>query len=96
MGDEYVHVEDLRALRRGFHQVLHGSADRFSYASTYPTPSCETDFYEFTLLRSGESIEVTLRIFDCLCDDISVTQTMSQSEFEEFTRRFSDEIRPFL
>ena len=79
VGDECLFVEDVKNLAKGLEKILNKQEEKI-YIEGRPAKEWAIDGYFFatTVVRNGEKIEFTFKIYDCLEDYIEVTEEKTE------------------
>ena len=93
---QYFTTQDILALSQGLASVHSAENASFVYSGEFPFRSSQGEpFYTFLANRRDDEVVLTLRIHDCLLDNIQITERMTLSRFQEIVDEFEDAAKRF-
>lgn len=91
VGYEYFIARDIKAIAKGFAEILLSEISHFSFSGSFPYDSLTPNpFYCIEINKREAEIEFYFKIHDRLIDYISITETMNIERFSEIAKEMSD------
>ena len=94
VGDERLFVEDVKNLTKGLEKILDKQEEKI-YIEGRPAKEWAIDGYFFatTVVRNGEKIEFTFKLYDCLEDYIEVTEEKTEDDIKAIIEELMASVR---